>query len=242
MTHLASAVGDSTDILAVANQPVLWACAIGVFAVILVQSVVYMAAAMRAVEAADMTRAELNQAFRSGGVAAIGPSLAVVVVAVALLAVFGTPAVLVRIGLIGSAAYETAAAGISANTLGDASYTQNVFAIAFFAMSMGGAMWMIATLVLTPLLSKGQTNLASVNPAVMTIVPVAAFLGAFFSLGVAEWPKSTTHVITFVTSAAVMGVLVLIGKRLKLQWLAEWAFGIAIVAGLVAAYIAFPTP
>ena len=44
------------------------------------------------------------------------------------------------------------------------------------------------------------------------------------------------------TSAAVMGVLVLIGKRLKLQWLAEWAFGIAIVAGLVAAYIAFPTP
>lgn len=187
MTHLASAVGDSTDILAVANQPVLWACAIGVFAVILVQSVVYMAAAMRAVEAADMTRAELNQAFRSGGVAAIGPSLAVVVVAVALLAVFGTPAVLVRIGLIGSAAYETAAAGISANT-------------------------------------------------------VAAFLGAFFSLGVAEWPKSTTHVITFVTSAAVMGVLVLIGKRLKLQWLAEWAFGIAIVAGLVAAYIAFPTP
>lgn len=101
---------------------------------------------------------------------------------------------------------------------------------------------MIATLVLTPLLSKGQTNLASVNPAVMTIVPVAAFLGAFFSLRVAEWPKSTTHVITVVTSAAVMGVLVLIGKRLKLQWLAEWAFGIAIVAGLVAAYIAFPTP
>lgn len=234
--------GGSTDILAVANQPVLWACAIGVFLVILVQSFVYMRAADRAVEAAGMTRQELRTAFRSGAIAAIGPSLAVVIVAVALLAVFGTPAVLVRIGLIGSAAYETGAAGMSAAsvgaTLGGPSYTQNVFAIAFFAMSMGGAMWMLATLIFTPLLARGQNRLATLNPAVTTVIPVAAFLGAFFSLGIAEWPKSTTHIVTFVTSALVMGVLVAAGRRLRIHWLSEWALGIAILAGLLAAFAA----
>ena len=50
-------------------------------------------------------------------------------------------------------------------SLGDASYTQSVFAVAFFAMSIGGAMWMLATLILTPLLRKGDAKIRSVNPA-----------------------------------------------------------------------------
>ena len=43
--YLAAAVdNNSTDILAVANSPFLWACAIGVFLVIIIQSVIYMKA------------------------------------------------------------------------------------------------------------------------------------------------------------------------------------------------------
>ena len=108
------------------------------------------------------------------------PELAVP--AVALLTVFGAPAVLVRIGLIGSVSFETGAASIAAGTmgadLGGPTYTQGVFAVAFMAMSLGGAMWMLATLVLTPLLKKGDVSLRKVNPAVMTVVPGAALLGS----------------------------------------------------------------
>lgn len=244
MLQTTSSVGSSTDILAVANSPVLWICALGVFAVILVQSAIYFRAADKAAPAAGLSHHELRVALRSGAIAAVGPSLAVVVVALALLAVFGTPAVLVRIGLIGSAAYETAAAGIAANSagaqLGDPTYTQNVFAIAFFAMSIGGAMWMLATLVLTPILSRGQHKLAAVNPAVMTVVPTAAFLGAFFALGVAEWPKSTGHVVTFVVAGLTMGLLILVGRRTGRPWLTEWALGIAILVALTTAHLVFP--
>ena len=70
--------------------------------------------------------------------------------------------------------------------LGGDTYTQQVFAIAFFAMSLGGAMWMLATLVFTPLHKRGGHRLATVNPLVMTIVPASALLAAFISLG---WPK-----------------------------------------------------
>lgn len=243
MQSPAQSIGTSTDILAIANAPLLWAFVLAVFVIILVQSVIYFRAADKAAPAAGLTRSELRVALRSGGIAAIGPSLAVVVVAIALLALFGTPAVLLRIGLIGPAAYETAAAGISAASvgaaLGDASYTQNVFAVAFFAMSMGGAMWMLVTLIATPLLDKGQHKLSVVNPALMAIVPTAAFLGAFFALGVAEWPKSTGHIVTMAVSAAVMGACIWLSRVLNKSWITEWALGIAIFISLVVAHLAF---
>ena len=154
--------GASTDILSVANLPVLWICALGVFAVIVVQTVIYVRAARVAAPAAGVSPAELRTSFRAGAVSAIGPSLAVALVAVALLTVFGAPAVLVRIGLIGSVSFETGAASIAAGTmgadLGGPTYTQGVFAVAFMAMSLGGAMWMLATLVLTPLLKRGDAE------------------------------------------------------------------------------------
>lgn len=232
----------STDILAIANMPVLWICALGVFAVIIVQSLIYIQAARKAAPAAGITGSELKTSFRSGAVAAIGPSLAVVLVAIALLALFGTPAVLVRIGLIGSAAYETGAANIAATTmdatLGDDTYTQQVFAVAFFAMSIGGAMWMLATLIATPLLKRGEHRLAKVNPLIMTVVPAAALLAAFISIGMGEIPKSSAHLITLLTAGAVMGVCVLLARRLNRGWLREWGLGFAMVAGLAVAYAA----
>lgn len=189
------AAGDpgSTDIWALANSPVLWLCALGVFAVIFVQCVLYKRAVKKAAPHVDMPLAEVKESFRAGAVASIGPSLAVVLVAIALLALFGTPAVLVRIGLIGSAAAETGSASISASTMGAAlggeTYTQQVFGVAFMAMSLSGAIWMICTLIMTPLLKKGGNNLAKRNPAVMALVPTAALLGAFSALTIAELPK-----------------------------------------------------
>lgn len=246
-----AADASSTNILAVANLPVLWICALGVFAVIIVQTVIYIRAARVAAPAADMSQEELKTSFRAGAVSAVGPSLAVALVAIALLAVFGTPAVLVRIGLIGSVSFETGAASIAAGTmgaeLGGPTYTQGVFAVAFMAMSLGGAMWMMATLILTPLLKRGDVSLRRVNPAIMTVVPGAALLAAFFSLGLGELPKSGNHVVAFVTSAAIMGACLALAHVVGKRWVKEWSLGIAILLALVVTYFAvqsgiFPAP
>lgn len=240
--QLVMAAGDpgSTDIWAVANSPVLWICALGVFAVIFVQCILYSRAAKKAAPHVDMPINEVKESFRAGAVASIGPSLAVVLVAIALLALFGTPAVLVRIGLIGSAAAETASASIAAGTmgaqLGGDSYTQQVFGVAFMAMSLSGAMWMICTLIMTPLLKKGGSTLAKRNPAVMALIPTAALLGAFSALTIAELPKSNVHLILVGISAAAMGLCLYLAKVLELKWLKEWALGISIIISIVAAY------
>ncbi|MGF9662380.1 DUF5058 family protein [Arthrobacter crystallopoietes] len=237
-----TAVGHSTDIGAIAQSPILRIFALGVFAVIFVQSFIYVRAAKAAGPSVGMEHRELNQAFRSGAIASIGPSLAVVIVAIALLALFGTPAVLVRIGLIGSAATETASAGIASTTmgavLGGEGYNQQVFAVAFAAMSISGGAWMLATLILTPLLKRGGHKLSQVNPAAMALIPGAALLGAFSMLTLSELPKSTVHVITVVVSALVMAGLLFIARKLNAHWLKEWALGVSILVALAVAFVA----
>jgi hypothetical protein len=64
-------------------------------------------------------------------------------------------------------------------TFGGQGYNLSVFAVAIMAMSMSGAMWMISTLVLTPILRRGDSKLRAVNPSLMAIVPAAALIRAF---------------------------------------------------------------
>lgn len=230
----------STDIWAVAQSPLVWICAMAVFAIITVQSLIYMRAAKQAGEGIGVSRKDLNRAFRSGAVASIGPSLAVVLVAIALLTLFGSPAVLMRIGLVGSAATETASASIAAGTmdasLGGAGWTQEVFVVAFFAMTISGAAWMIITLILTPILKRGGNKLSKVNPTAMAIIPGSALLAAFMALTITELPNSSIHVIAVVISAASMTVMLFIADRFKQGWLKEWALGLAIIISLVVVY------
>lgn len=232
----------SADYLGLANAPVLWILAMAVMGVVLVQSLIYMTAVKKNAESAGMSQQEVRTAFRAGGVAAIGPSLSVVLVAIALLPLFGTPPVVVRVGLIGSAATEVASASIAAGTmdanLGDETFTRGVFIVALMAMSLSGAGWMISTLILTPVFKRSSHKLEKVNPALMSIIPGAALLAAFAALTFRELPKSPTHVIAVAVSAVVMAVCLFLAHRLRQPWLKEWGLGISLLAGLVASYFA----
>ncbi len=230
----------STDILAIAQSPFLWICALAVFAIITVQSVIYIRAAKTAGEEVGISRHDLNRAFRSGAVASIGPSLAVLLVAVALLTVFGTPAVLMRIGLIGSAATETSSATIAAEsqgaTLGGPDWTQQVFVIAFTAMCISGGMWLLSTLILTPILKRGGNRLSRVNPLAMSLIPGAAMLGVFSVLAIDQLPDSFIHAVTVLVSAGSLAVMLLLTRLKNMEWLKEWALGFAILLSLTVAY------
>lgn len=231
---------DSTDVIAIANSPILWICALAVLVVIVVQSLIYFVAVRRAAPAAGLTADDSKRAFRTGAISAIGPSLAVAMIAISLVALFGTPATLVRIGLIGSAPYETLSASIAAQvqgaSLGGETWTQGVFAIALLAMTIGGSMWMIVTLIVTPLLKRGSVKLSKANPLVMTIVPAAALAGAFITSALIEGAKGWINVVVMAVSALVVAIATFAAKRFNAGWAQEWALGLAILIGVVVAY------
>lgn len=240
--HFASAVdAASTDILAIANSPILWICAIAVLGVIAIQSVIYFLSARRAAPDAGLSTQDANRALRTGAISAIGPSLAVAMIAISLVALLGTPSTLVRIGLIGSAPYETLSASLAAGaqgaSLGGEGWNQGVFAIALLAMTIGGSMWMIVTLIATPLLKRGSSKLSKANPLVLTIIPAAAMAGAFITTAMIEGAKGWVNLIVMGVSAAVVALGAFAAKRLRIGWAQEWALGVAILVGVIVAYL-----
>ncbi len=72
----------------------------------------------------------------------------------------------------------------------------------------------------------------------MTSTTAAALLAAFAGLTVTELPKSGVHVLAVAASAVVMGGCLWTAKHLNQPWLREWALGISIIGGLIAAYVA----
>lgn len=232
----------STDFLAAANLPYLWASALGVFFVIGAQSIIYYRAARRAGPDVGLTLQDAKRAYRTGAIASIGPSLAVCLIAVTLISVLGTPAVLVRIGLIGSAGYEVGAAGIASGTqnavLGGEGFTQQVFATCLLAMALAGSMWMVVTLIATPLLKRGSNKLAAGKSArAMAIVPGAALLGAFGTFGFQQLAAGAGSTIVALTSALIMLACLGVAKALRQEWLKEWGLGIALFLALVVALL-----
>lgn len=230
----------STDILGAANQPILWICAIAVFAVIAIQTTIYFFAVRKAAPAVGMSDTDVRTSFRSGAIAAIGPSLAVALIAITLISVFGTPGVLTRIGLIGSAAFDVAAAGIASGTqgaeLGGAGYTQSVFATVLLCIALAGAGWMLVTLIATPLLKRGNRKLESGTSArasaAMAVIPTAALFGAFGTFGIQQFQKGLAATIVVLASGAAMGICLWIAKATGASWLREWALGISLVVGI----------
>ncbi|ALJ19902.1 DUF5058 family protein [Microbacterium sp. No. 7] len=236
---------DSTDLAPIVNAPVLWLTVVAVFGVIIAQSVIYYVAVRKAAPAVGMSRKEVATSFRAGAVASIGPSLAVALIALTLITVFGTPAALVRIGLIGSAAFEVGGAAISANAqgaeLGGEGYTQSVFASVLLSLSLAGTVWMLVTLIATPLLKRGANRLEgrTVGRAAgaMSIIPGAALLGAFATLGMQQVQRGLGATLVVATTAAVMAIALWIARRFSQNWLREWGLGIAVVIGLVVAVL-----
>lgn len=234
---------DSTEILSAADHPLLWLCVVAVFSVIAAQTVIYYLAARRAAPAADMSAADVRRSFRAGAVAAIGPSMAVALIAITLISVFGTPGVLTRIGLIGSAAFDVAAAeivtGTQKATLGGEGYTQAVFATVLLCIALAGAGWMLVTLIATPLLKRGTRKLETGKAAgAMSIIPVAALLGAFCTLGVQQLQKGVAASIVAVAAALTMAGCLWLSKLTGRSWLREWGLGISLVVGIVVGVLA----
>lgn len=238
-----TAAPDQLSLVSAASSPILWITAAAVLAIIAVQSIIYTVAARRAAPSAGMTETDVRTAYRAGAVSSIGPSLAVALIAITLLSVFGTPAVLIRIGLIGSAPYEVAAAEmVAANegtSLGGAGFDDRVFATALLSMGIAGAMWMVVTLIVTPLMKRGTLRATSGGgrgAALMGTIASAALVSAFMTFALREASAGLDPLLIALSSAATMGLCLLLARLLGKRWITEWGLGAAIVVGLVLAH------
>lgn len=227
------------DYTTYANSPILWAFALSVFAVIAVQAWKFYSLARQAAREGVVTKDELKVAMRVGGVSAIGPSIAVAIVALSLIPVFGTPVVMMRIGMVGSVPYELAAASAAAEAVGSPLGTESfdgvAFATVFFAMAAGAGIWMLQVVLATSSMGKAVDKLSSWKPWVLSALTGGALLGAFGFFTINQAKGGTNNIIVLLTAAITMGIVLFVAQRMGSRQLREWALGIAMLAGLVAA-------
>lgn len=238
-----------TETMQLATSPVVWGLALGMIGLLVIQTFMFVAMANRYVkDTGVITHAERAKAIRVGTIATIGPAIAVFTVAIVLIGLIGGPITLSRIGIIGSAAFEglTANAG-SGDTLGTAAFTPTLLATATWVMAIGGAGWLISTILLTKPLDTAQEKFQQTNPALIGLVGAMAPFMVFFVMGYeqslgginAEGGANYGVLASVVVGAVGMwGFIKLAHLNPKLAWLGEWAIGFALILAILAGVLA----
>lgn len=224
-----------------AQSPVLWLLAFSVMSVIVFQAIRFYRLAKLNAEEGYATRAEMKTAMKVGAIASFGPSVAVAIVALSLIPIFGTPVTLMRIGMIGSVQYEVAAATAASESLGvplgGEGFTDVAFALVFFTMALGAAVWMLQVLLFTPSMGKLQKRISEWRPWVMTAVTGGALIGAFGYLTMNQAPGGVINIVVMTAAGLSMALLQILANKYKKSWLKEWSLGIAMLMGLFSAAI-----
>ncbi|MBP2666543.1 MAG: hypothetical protein H6Q76_1523, partial [Firmicutes bacterium] len=139
------------NLQSVMNSPGMWIASSFMVLVVLVQSALFMREGFKAANKLGMPRSECIKGMRAAMITAIGPSLAPVVILLALLAVLGGPTTWMRMNDIGAARTELAMSALATKVYGvemrSAAFDLKAFSYAIWGMAMNNAGWMLVALI-----------------------------------------------------------------------------------------------
>ncbi|WP_029270545.1 DUF5058 family protein [Virgibacillus alimentarius] len=231
------------NVMKLANSPIVWMIAAAVIFVVIFQGIKFIQLAVNASGDVGMSKKEVRSALKTGAIAAIGPSFAIVIVAISLIAFLGDPLTLMRVGIIGSAPAESIGATMGANAygvdLGGAGYNAQAFTAVAWTLCLGGLGWLVFTALSTKSMSKIEKKIvgkSAKSKQIMTIITTAAMTGAFGNLASAEMIKGMAYVVVAIVAALTMVFLTKLADKLKMDWLREWSLGLSIFVSLCIGY------
>jgi len=231
-----------SDVLQIANSFPLWIIASLVMALVFFQAFKFISLASKASSSIGMSKEEVKSAIRAGAISSIGPSFAIVVIAISLLSLIGDPVTLIRIGIIGSAPIETVGASLGAEAagseLGSADFNTQAFTNAVWVMCLGGMGWLLFTALFTKSLGKIQKKVTSTpkNVSRFKVVSTAAMIGAFSYLGTGQMANGIQESVVLIVAFIVMPIILFAAKKYKIKWLVEWSLGLVILVGLAVGF------
>lgn len=226
----------SGDVMDLANSGMIWLVALIVIGVVIFQALIFYRIAKKVAPSVGLNSNDVTRAARTGFISSLGPSFGIAIVIISLISLLGAPITLMRIGIVGSAATETAAATIGANAfgveLGGEGFNAKAFTTMVWTMCLGGMGWLLFTLFFTKSLGKTEKVIRRKNPKAMAIVSLAAMLGAFGYLLTEQMVNGLNYAIAAVISLTIMVVVMTIADKFSISWLREWSLGIAMVCGM----------
>ncbi|HHV58344.1 MAG TPA: DUF5058 family protein [Firmicutes bacterium] len=227
----------SPKILQIANGFWVWVLAALTVSMVLVQAVLYTRLAYTTADKIGYAREKCRQAFRTGLVTAIGPSIAIFIVMVGMMSVVGGPITWLRLSVIGAAPTELTAATVGAQArgveFGGADYDLLALATSWWTMAINGFGWLLFVSLFTHKLEDFREKIGGGDPKWLAALSGAAMLGVFGYLNTSHVLAGGGRLIAVVTGAIAMVILLKLAERAK--WLREYTLGIAMLIGMALA-------
>ena len=236
------------------NHPLLFLMAGFLIAVVLGQSVYFLAKALRRSKQIGMDQAKIRKTIKTAAVFTIAPAVSIVISVIALSKSLGIPLPWLRLSVVGSLSYEAIAAenavsamGLTLGKIDSLSAQQFVNISLVMTISIMLGIWLVP--VIGKKLLSGMSNLenrdkkwADIFQNAMFIGMIAAFLGFVFCDFSRLWtPGDYTPtsglipVCVMACAAIVMVVCGLLMKKPKFSWLGDYALPISLLLGMASA-------
>lgn len=231
--------------LELANSPLMWFSATLAISIVVFQSVLFFKKSLKAAKELGITQEQINKAIKSSAISSIGPSIVILVTMISLIVSMGAPVSWMRLSFIGSVNYEAMAAGFGAQAMGTTleNLTPVAFACGVWVMICGSLGWLIFTLLFTDKMNKVNNLMSKGNSKILPIISSGAMLGAFANLASGNFFSSEGNfafggapAIATIVGCFLMMLFTKIAKDKNISWLREWAFAIAMFAGMFVGY------
>lgn len=227
------------EILRIANEMGVWLMAAPAIMVTAIQAIVFTRLAKKTAKELDIPDEKCNKAFKTGLITAIGPVIAIFIVMVGMMSVIGGPISWLRLSIIGAAPTELTAAKTGADAIGaqfgGADYDLYALATSWWTMAINGAGWLVFVGLFTHKLEGLRNKIGGGDVKWLALLSSAAMLGVFGYLNSGEIKKGGGGLISLIAGA--IGMIVVVKLSEKMPKLKEYALGIAMLIGMVAAVI-----
>ena len=230
---------------AVANGPIMWILALAIVGMVVFQSILFRRQAVKyANEHNLLTKEQISKLSRIGITAAIGPAIAVIVVALSLVANVGGPMTLMRVGIIGSAGTELRAATTSAMvagiTLGQQPLTMKAFGAALFGCTFMASGYLVGIPIIVRLMEAGlkaanKAGNGGLGNKILTYLMIVP-LGMIFWMIYNYCKASMVNLVCVITGFLVKILCDVLAK--KISWMDQWSLGFAVLAGMASSIVA----
>ena len=178
---------------------------------------------------------EVRSVMKIGCVSAIAPACSIIVVALGLVSLIGPVLSFMRVGVIGSAAYETQMAEIAASTLGvtlgTEGITESTLTLCLFTMTLGSAPFLINTLIMVKPMDDAMVKAAKSSRSFLPAFSLAAMMALLVYLGANNASKSSPNLVGFAASALCTFALTKYVKKSGKKSLGNFTMSIAMRHG-----------
>ena len=236
------------------NHPILFLLAGLLVAAVLGQSICFLCKALKRSKQIGMDQKKIRKTIKTAAIFSVAPAVSIVISVIALSKSLGIPLPWLRLSVVGSLSYEAIAAENAVSAMGlTLGKIDNLTAQQFVNISLVMTISIMVGIWLVPVLAKkllgGMSKLESKDKKwseifqnAMFIGMIAAFLGFVFCDFSRLWipgdytPTSgLVPVCVMAASALVMVVCGVLMKKLKWNWLNDYALPLSLVLGMASA-------